>query len=136
MEQLAKFRKTIGFPSDQRQSLSSLFSQLILRNSLVLFKRKKKSSFPPPSLFSLNLIENFSSKLFQWIFELLVKRKVSVPLETFNFSLNKQTKLFLDKNSRVRGEEQEDTGSQWKGSMFCVKIEYISTSSTSSSKVP
>lgn len=38
-------------------------------------------------------------------------KKVSVPLETSNFSLGKQTKLFLDKNGRVRGEEQENVGS-------------------------
>jgi len=44
-----------------------------------------------------------------------------VPLEMFNFSLSKQAKLFLDKKSRVRGEEQEDIGSQWKGNMFYVK---------------
>lgn len=94
-------------------------------------------SSPIFSLFSLDLIENFSSKLFQWTFELLMKRKKgSAPLETFNFSLSKQTKLFLDKKSRVRGEEQEDIGSQRKGSMFCVKMEYFSTSCTSSSNVP
>lgn len=51
LEQLAEPRKTIGFPSDQRQALSSSLPQQMLRNSDVCFlHQQQKAMFSSPSL--------------------------------------------------------------------------------------
>lgn len=46
------------------------------------------------------------------------RKKVSVPLETFNLSLSKQIKLFLEKNNRVKGRRPG-------GYRFSVERQYV-----------